>query len=98
MRRYTDLLQIGPWFLVGPFVPAKGIYRGAVTTMRISLAVAFAGEAMVELIEQHDQAPSVYRETRQAAAHTAFITGRSARGISMPPSPASRTRISRGVL
>ena len=40
MRRYTDLLQIGPWFLIGPFVPAKGIYRGAVTTMRISLAVA----------------------------------------------------------
>jgi hypothetical protein len=63
MRRYTDLLRIGPWFLIGPFVPAKGIYRGDVTTMRISLAVAFAGEAMVELIEQHDEAPSVYQET-----------------------------------
>jgi hypothetical protein len=38
MRRCTDLLLIGPRFLIGPFVPAKGIYRGAVTTMRISLA------------------------------------------------------------
>jgi hypothetical protein len=63
MRRYTDLLHIGPWFLIGPFVPAKGFYRGAVTTMNISLAVAFAGEVMVELIEQHDQKPSVYLET-----------------------------------
>ena len=62
MRRYTELLHIGPWFLIGPFVPAKGVYRGTVTTMNISLAVAFAGEAMVELIEQHDQEPSVYQE------------------------------------
>ena len=72
MRRYTDLLRIGPWFLIGPFVPAKGIYRGAVTTMRISLAVAFAGEAMVELIEQHDEAPSVYQETLKARGAHGF--------------------------
>jgi hypothetical protein len=72
MRRYTDLLRIGPWFLIGPFVPAKGVYRGAVTSMRISLAVAFAGEAMVELIEQHDEAPSVYRETLKARGAHGF--------------------------
>jgi hypothetical protein len=29
MRRYTDLLRIGPWFLIGPFVPAKGVYHDA---------------------------------------------------------------------
>jgi len=67
MRRYSDLLRIGPWFLIGPFVPAKGVYRGMQTSMRISLAVAFAGEVMIELIEQHDEQPSVYRET--LAAH-----------------------------
>ena len=48
MRRYSNLLGIGPWFLVGPFVPAKGVYRGAKTKMRLSLAVAFAGRTMVE--------------------------------------------------
>jgi hypothetical protein len=72
MRRYTDLLHIGPWFLIGPFVPAKGIYRGAVTKMNLSLAVAFAGEAMVELIEQHDHAPSVYQETLTARGAHGF--------------------------
>jgi hypothetical protein len=66
MRRYTELLHIGPWFLIGPFVPAKGLYRGAVTKMKISLAVAFAGEVMVELIEQHDAEASVYQETLRA--------------------------------
>jgi hypothetical protein len=25
MRQYTELLHIGPWFLVGPFVPPKGL-------------------------------------------------------------------------
>ena len=72
MRRYSELLHIGPWFLIGPFVPAKGVYRGAVTTMSISLAVAFAGEAMVELIEQHDQEPSVYQETLKARGGHGF--------------------------
>jgi hypothetical protein len=42
MRPYTDLLHIRPWFLIGPFVPAKGRYRGAVTQLGLSLAVAFA--------------------------------------------------------
>jgi hypothetical protein len=63
MRRYSELLHIGPWFLVGPFVPAKGIYRGTPTDMTISLGVAFAGQVMIELIEQHDDKPSVYQET-----------------------------------
>lgn len=63
MRQFSSRLGIGPWFLVGPFVPAKGVYRGEVTTMNISLAVAFAGQIMIELIGQHDDKPSVYRET-----------------------------------
>lgn len=72
MCRYSDLLRIGPWFLVGPFVPAKGVYRGAVTRMSISIAVAFAGEVMIELIEQHDDEPSVYRETLAARGAHGF--------------------------
>jgi hypothetical protein len=72
MRLYTELLRIGPWFLVGPFVPTKGRYRGAITKMSLSLAVAFAGEAMVELIEQHDREPSVYQETVKARGAHGF--------------------------
>jgi len=72
MRRYSELLGIGPWFLVGPFVPSKGVYRGAQTKMQLSLAVAFAGEVMIELIEQHDQEPSVYRETLAARGSHGF--------------------------
>jgi hypothetical protein len=72
MRRYTELLRVGPWFLVGPFVPPKGIYRGAVTKMRVSLAFAYAGELMIELIEQHDKEPSVFQETLKARGGHGF--------------------------
>jgi glyoxalase/bleomycin resistance protein/dioxygenase superfamily protein len=63
MRHYAELLHVGPWFLVGPFVPPKGVYRGVMTTMKVSLALAYSGELMVELIQQHDQQPSVFQET-----------------------------------
>ncbi len=62
MRHYGELLHVGPWFLVGPFVPPKGVYRGKPTKMHVSLGLAFTGETMIELIEQHDQEPSVFQE------------------------------------
>jgi len=72
MRRYTELLRIGPWFLIGPFVPPKGIYRGAPTKMQVSLGFAYSGEVMIELIEQHDNEPSVFQETLKARGAHGF--------------------------
>jgi Glyoxalase/Bleomycin resistance protein/Dioxygenase superfamily len=72
MRQYTELLHVGPWFLIGPFVPPKGVYRGAPTKMRVSLALAYSGQLMVELIQQHDDAPSVFQETLKARGAHGF--------------------------
>jgi Glyoxalase/Bleomycin resistance protein/Dioxygenase superfamily len=72
MRHYSELLQIGPWFLVGPFVPPKGVYRGVTTTMQVSLAIAFSGQTMIELIQQHDDKPSVFSETLKARGAHGF--------------------------
>jgi hypothetical protein len=63
MGDFTRRLNMGPWFVSGPFVPKQGRYRSKPTHMRLTLAVAFAGHMMFELIEQHDKEPSVYRET-----------------------------------
>ncbi len=63
MTSYSRLLRVGPWFVTGPFVPREGRYRGAPTAMQVTLAVAFSGHLMVELVQQHDELPSVYRET-----------------------------------
>jgi len=72
MRHYGELLHIGPWFLIGPFAPPKGMYRGAPTKMQVSLALAYAGELMIELIQQHDKEPSVFQETLKARGAHGF--------------------------
>jgi hypothetical protein len=61
--QYVDRLSVGPWFVRGPFTPAQALYRGEPCGMTITLARAFAGDTMIELIEQHDVGPSIYRET-----------------------------------
>jgi hypothetical protein len=47
--------------------------RGEPTSAQFSLARAFAGHAMVELIEQHDDAPSVYNERGYDEAYTDLL-------------------------
>ena len=59
---FIDRLHVGPWFVRGPFVPAVARYRGEPTSPEVSLARAFTGHAMVELVVQHDDAPSVFHE------------------------------------
>jgi hypothetical protein len=59
---FTDRLGLGPWFVRGPFTPPAGRYRGKPTSPVVSLARAFAGHAMVELVAQHDDTPSVFNE------------------------------------
>lgn len=61
-QRWTDLTGIGPWFIRGPFTTTKSRYRGELAPARLVVAQAFSGHSMIELIEQQDNAPSVYRE------------------------------------
>jgi hypothetical protein len=68
MAEQTEVLGIGPWFLRGPFTP-DARYRGEPSTATFSLARAFAGPVMVELIQQHGDDPSVYQETIRARGY-----------------------------
>ena len=63
MRSYVARLNVGPSFVAGPFVPQKGVYRGTPITPRLTLALAYSGTTMIELIQQHDDGPSVFAET-----------------------------------
>jgi hypothetical protein len=66
---YVEKLRMGPWFIRGPFVPPSGLYRGEPTSVSLSLAISFSGHMMIELIQQHDDAPSVYREIIERRGH-----------------------------
>ena len=77
MRRYSELLHVGPWFLVGPFVPPKGIYRGQTTNMQVSLGFAYTGELMIELIQQHAEFKDVPYKPEDLEAVRKILGGES---------------------
>ena len=62
---FAEKLKIGPWFLREHATFANQFYRGRPTDVEISTAMGFAGSTMFELIQQHNDVPSVYRETIQ---------------------------------
>lgn len=62
MAEFTKELGAGPWFVRGPFQPTAGRYRGNPTSAEFSLARGFSGHVMIELIQQHDDSPSVFNE------------------------------------
>jgi hypothetical protein len=61
IRGYAEVLRIGPWFVAENFAPQSQRYRGQPTNVDVSIATAYSGSAMIELIQQHDDGPSVYR-------------------------------------
>lgn len=62
MRKWVTELNVGPWFLLDSFTGVDPLYRGKPSEASITLAMSFAGHMMVELIQEHTPAPSVYRE------------------------------------
>jgi hypothetical protein len=59
---FTAHLGVGPWFVRGPFRPPEGRLRGVPNGPLISLTRGFSGHAMFELVQQHDDGPSVFHE------------------------------------
>ncbi len=54
-------LGVGPWYILRGQVQS-GRYRGQPCTVTLSIAFANTGDLQVELIQQEDDTPSVYRE------------------------------------
>lgn len=62
IARWSDTLGAGPFTII-PHVPIDdGLYRGTPTAVDISVATAETGDIQLELIEQHNDVPSCYRD------------------------------------
>ncbi|MBI1181905.1 MAG: hypothetical protein GC201_15275 [Alphaproteobacteria bacterium] len=60
--RFRRIMNIGPFFVI-PKIGLNNVqYRGKPAELDISVAVAFAGHVQLELIEQHNDGPSAYRD------------------------------------
>ncbi len=80
MRHWSDVLGIGPWFYSERAPIEDFQYRGAPSDCVISIALANSGALQIELIEQRNDAPSLYRDFLDAGheglQHIAYWTDR----------------------
>lgn len=60
---YYQRMGVGPWQLRGPFTTTSALYHKEPVHLSLSIAHAFTGHTMLELIQQHDDQPSVYTDT-----------------------------------
>lgn len=63
MKRWTEISRVGPFFVNRDVRMEKARYRGQPTSIPVRLAIAQAGPMQIELIEQLDDTPSVYRDS-----------------------------------
>ncbi|MGE0679867.1 MAG: VOC family protein [Candidatus Binatia bacterium] len=63
LRYWTETLGVGPFFLLRDFIPVDYRYGGEpAPAPHLTIALGFSGEFQVELIQQHDDNPSAYRD------------------------------------
>jgi hypothetical protein len=62
MAQWLRVSDAGPFFVMAHVRPANGLYRGRPAELEMSCAFAQAGPMQIELIEQHSDGPSVYRD------------------------------------
>ena len=65
---WADKLGVGPFFVVEHVEFSECRYRGETTSIDMSVAIAYAGGFQIELVEQHNDAPSIYRDFLAANA------------------------------
>ena len=78
MRHWVEVIGVGPFFYFDR-MPARGFtYRGQPSPVEISIALANSGDLQIELIQQHNEAPSMYadflRAGKEGLHHVAYWT------------------------
>ena len=78
MRHWSEVLGVGPWFYVEHAPVRNFTYRGTPSEVDLSIALANSGPLQLELIEQRNDAPSMYRDFLAAGheglQHVAYWT------------------------
>lgn len=79
MKHWSEVLGVGPWFYKEEVGTTEFRYKGQTSRPpRLSIALANSGALQIELIQQRDDAPSLYLDSLRAggecAQHVAFWT------------------------
>lgn len=61
LRHWTETMGVGPFFDMQHIQVEACKYRGQPVDLDFSVAIAYWGDMQIELIRQHNNAPSIYR-------------------------------------
>jgi hypothetical protein len=78
MDHWINVLGVGPWFYIEDVKTDWFKHRGAASDVKMSIALANSGDLQIELIQQRNDAPSMYKEFLDAGyeglQHMAYWT------------------------
>lgn len=62
MTHWIDVMGVGPWFYIDDVKTDWFKCRGVDSDVKMSIALANSGDLQIELIQQRNDAPSLYKE------------------------------------
>ena len=62
MTHWIEVMGVGPWFYIDDVKTDWFTHRGVASDVKMSIALANSGDLQIELIQQRNDAPSMYRE------------------------------------
>lgn len=66
MKNWTEISGVGPFYYIEHPIVENYSYRGTPGTLDITAAIAYSGDTQIELIQQHDDHGSAYRDQFRA--------------------------------
>lgn len=78
MKHWVEVLGVGPWYYMDRVETDWFRHRGRDSAVELSIALANSGDLQIELIQQRNDAPSMYREFldagREGLQHMSYWT------------------------
>lgn len=78
MDHWINVMGVGPWFYIEDVKTDWFKHRGVPSDVKMSIALANSGDLQIELIQQRNNAPSLYKEFLDAGheglQHVAYWT------------------------
>jgi hypothetical protein len=62
MKHWIEVMGVGPWYYMDRVKTDWFRHRGENSAVEMSIALANSGDLQIELIQQRNDAPSLYRE------------------------------------
>lgn len=66
LKHWTEVLGVGPFYYIEHVKMDWFTYRGEPSNAEVSIALANTGDLQIELIQQRNDAPSMYRDFLEA--------------------------------